>query len=361
MSLAFLDEPGPLRADDAFDVDRADAFLKAALPGLAGAPNIRQFPGGASNLTYLLRYSDRELILRCPPRGQKAASAHDMLREARIMAALRPVYPLVPKILAVCEDVAVLGVPFYVMERLRGIILRRDLPEGLVLGREGVRQLCLNVLDQLIALHEVDWKAAGLESLGKGEGYVRRQVEGWTARYRAARTSDAADFEGVLAWLAARMPARDSATRLIHNDYRFDNVVLDPEDPLKVIGVLDWEMATLGDPLMDLGNTLAYWVQADDDPAFRSLRRQPTHLKGMLSRDEVIRYYGDRTGQDLPGFSFYLAFGYFRLAAIAQQIYFRYARGETTNPDFATFAQLTHVLEGRCLKLMAGGAESERP
>ncbi len=359
--MPLIDESGPVRAGEELDVSAVDAFLKGAIPSLLGTPALTQFPGGASNLTYLLRYANRELILRCPPRGHKAASAHDMLREARIMAALRPVYPLVPEILAVCDDPSMLGAPFYAMERLRGLILRRDLPEGLVLGREGVRQLCLNVLDQLIALHEVDWKAAGLESLGKGEGYVRRQVEGWTARYRAARTSDAADFEGVLAWLAARMPSQDSATRLIHNDYRFDNVVLDPEDPLKVIGVLDWEMATLGDPLMDLGNTLAYWVQADDDPAFRSLRRQPTHLKGMLTRDEVIRYYGDRTGQDLPGFSFYLAFGYFRLAAIAQQIYFRYARGETTNPDFATFAQLTHVLEGRCLKLMAGGAESERP
>lgn len=356
-----LDEPGPLRADDAFDVAKADAFLKAALPGLGGAPHIRQFPGGASNLTYLLRYSNRELILRCPPRGHKAASAHDMLREARIMAALKPVYPLVPEILAVCEDASVLGAPCYAMERLRGIILRRDMPQGLVLGRDGVRRLCLNVLDQLIALHEVDWKAAGLEALGRGDGYVKRQVEGWTGRYRAARTPDAAEFESVMAWLAARMPLKDSATCLIHNDFRFDNVVLDPEDPLKVIGVLDWEMATLGDPLMDLGNTLAYWVQADDDPVFRSLRRQPTHLKGMLTRDEVIQYYGDRMGQDLPGFSFYLAFGLFRLAVIAQQIYFRYAGGETTNPDFASFAQLTHVLEGRCLKLMAGGAESERP
>lgn len=347
-----LDQPAPLRPEDAFDVARADAFLKLAIPDLRGLPEVRQFPGGASNLTYLLAYPGREIILRRPPPGTKARSAHDMIREARVMAALRPVYPWVPKVLAVCGDEAVLGAPFYAMERIPGIILRRDLPPGLGLGPEKARQLCLNVLDRLVDLHQVDWRAAGLGDLGRGEGYVLRQVEGWMARYRAARTPDAADFEAVMAWLWRTKPDRDAATCLIHNDYRFDNVVLDGSDPLKVVGVLDWEMATLGDPLMDLGNTLAYWVQADDDRSFLKLRRQPTHLPGMLTRAEVVAHYRERTGLDTSGMRFYLAFGLFRLAAIAQQIYARYAQGQTTNPEFSGFALLTHILEGRCKALL---------
>jgi aminoglycoside phosphotransferase (APT) family kinase protein len=346
------DRPGPLRPDDAFDVAKADAFLKLAIPDLRGTPEVRQFPGGASNLTYLLAYPDRELILRRPPPGTKPRSAHDMIREARVIAALRPVYPWAPRILAVCGDEGVLGAPFFAMARIPGIILRRDLPPGLRLDREGTRRLCLEVLDRLVDLHRVDWRGAGLADLGRGEGYVQRQVEGWMARYRAARTADAADFEAIMAWLWRTRPVRDAATCVIHNDYRFDNVVLDPEDPAKVVGVLDWEMATLGDPLMDLGNTLAYWVQADDDRSFLKLRRQPTHLPGMLTRADVIDHYASRTGLDTSGMRFYLAFGLFRLAAIAQQIYARYAQGQTTNPEFAGFAMLTHILEGRCKALM---------
>lgn len=347
-----LDRPGTLRPDDAFDVAKADAFLKRAVPELRGLPEVRQFPGGASNLTYLLSYPGCDLILRRPPPGAKARSAHDMIREARVLAALRPVYPWVPRVLAVCGDESVLGAPFFAMARIPGIILRRDLPAGLALDPVRTRSLCVGVLDRLVDLHQVDWRGAGLEDLGRGEGYVLRQVEGWMARYRAARTPDAADFEAVMAWIWRARPERDAATCVIHNDYRFDNVVLDPEDPERVVGVLDWEMATLGDPLMDLGNTLAYWVQADDDRSFLRLRRQPTHLPGMLTRDEVVAHYHARTGLDTSGMRFYLAFGLFRLAAIAQQIYARFAAGQATNPEFSGFAMLTHILEGRCKALM---------
>ncbi len=269
------------------------------------------------------------------------------------MAALKPHYPYVPEVLAFCEDATILGSEFYVMERIRGLIPRQDLPEGLDLNEADTRQLCLNVLDKLIELHQVDWKAAGLESLGKGEGYVQRQIEGWSDRYRKARTENAVDFEGVMAWLAANMPREDSATCLIHNDFRFDNVVLDPEQPTKVIGVLDWEMATLGDPLMDLGNSLAYWVQADDDETFKRMRRQPTHLPGMLTRQEAIDYYASRTGRKVDDITFYLIYGLFRLAVIVQQIYYRYHHGQTANPAFKGFIHITNHLEQRCLKLIA--------
>ncbi|MEN9358112.1 MAG: hypothetical protein RL695_2283, partial [Pseudomonadota bacterium] len=326
-----LDQPGVVRSGEELDVARIDAFLKAQIGDLQGAPEINQFAGGASNLTYMLHYPQRDLILRRPPFGHRAKSAHDMLREANIMTALKPVYPYVPNVLATCSNPEVMDCDFYVMERIRGIIPRQNLPEGLNLSVEDTRKLCLSVIDKMIELHQVDYKAAGLDSLGKGDGYVARQIDGWSDRFRKARTDDVVDFESVMAWLKAKLPAKDVATCIIHNDFRFDNVVLNPDNPFEVIGVLDWEMATLGDPLMDLGNTLAYWVQADDDQTFQMMRRQPTHLPGMLTRQEVIDYYGEKTGYKVDNFDFYTIYGLFRLAVIVQQIYYRYYHGQTKN------------------------------
>lgn len=351
---SLIDEPRSVRAEDALDVAALDAFLKARIPDLAGEPHIAQYPGGASNLTYLARYPNRDLIVRRPPFGKKAKSAHDVLREARILTALKPVYPSVPTVLAACDDGAVLGCDFYVMERLVGIILRRDLPPALGLSAERTRRLCCNMLDKLIELHAVDYRAAGLDHLGKGEGYVRRQVTGWSDRWQNARTDDVGAFEDVVGWLHDEMPERDVATCVIHNDFRFDNLVLAPDDPLRIVGVLDWEMATLGDPLMDLGGLIAYWVQADDEPGYVALRRQPTHAPGMLTRDEVMTYYAERTGWGAKSFDFYEVFGLFRLAVISQQIYWRYAHGQTTNPHFAAYGAAANFLGERCRRLIAG-------
>lgn len=349
--MSLIDEARAVRTGEELDVSAVDAFLRQHLPGLTGLPEIRQFPGGASNLTYLVRYPERELILRRPPFGKKAKGAHDMVREARIMQALKPVYPYVPEVLALCEDASVMGCDFYVMQRLVGIIPRQDFPEELLLTPDRTRSLCQSVIDRLIELHQVDVKAAGLESLGKGQGYVERQVSGWSERFRNARTEDVKDFEEVMAWLQAKKPAGEVAITLIHNDYRFDNVVLDPSS-LQVIGVLDWEMATLGDPLMDLGSSLAYWVQADDDAVFRKMRRQPTNAAGMMSREEVIAYYGEKTGFRVDHFDFYLVYGLFRLAGIAQQIWYRYYHKQTDNPAFAQFGFMVNYLEQRCLNLI---------
>jgi aminoglycoside phosphotransferase (APT) family kinase protein len=214
-----------------------------------------------------------------------------------------------------------------------------------------VRLLCTRVLDTLIALHRVDVSTAGLAQLGKGAGYVRRQVEGWSERYRRARTWNVPRADRVMAWLAGNMPSSERLA-IIHNDFRFDNVVLDEHEPTRVIGVLDWEMATLGDPLMDLGNALAYWVQADDDFLFRRFRRQPTHLPGMLTRSEVLDYYGERTGWRHENWEFYEVFGLFRLATIAQQIYYRYHHGETNNPAFSNFWLVVNTLLHRCRRAM---------
>jgi aminoglycoside phosphotransferase (APT) family kinase protein len=299
----------------------------------------------------------RDLILRRPPTGSKAKGAHDMRREFTIQSRLAPVFPRVPAMLAFCDDRDVIGSDFYVMERLEGTILRRDLPKGLALSAADARTLCDNFLDVLVELHSVNPSAAGLDDLGKGEGYVARQVGGWSDRFRRARTADVGDFETVMGWLDAEQPP-DVTTCVIHNDFRLDNVVLDPDDPLRVVGVLDWEMATLGDPLMDLSGALAYWIQADDDEAFQLFRRQPTHLPGMYTRAEMVERYTARTGRSMTPerWRFYEVFGLFRLAVIAQQIYYRFSAGQTTNEAYAGFLPVVQYLDERCRRLVAEAA-----
>jgi aminoglycoside phosphotransferase (APT) family kinase protein len=342
---AVHDEPAEVRAEDAFDPEPVTAWLNSHVDGLGGLREVRQYPGGASNLTYLLRFDGRELILRRPPAGHKAASAHDMRREYRVQSGLAPVYPYVPKMLALCDDPAVLGSDFYVMERIEGTILRGDLPAGMTLSPADLRALAFRTFDRLIELHRIDPDAAGLADLGKGAGYVERQVRGWTERYRRARTENVPEYAEVMAWLAANQPA-DVRICVIHNDFRFDNVVL--SDSLDVVGVLDWEMATLGDPLMDLAGSMAYWTQADDGDMAMLMRKQPSHLPGMPTRAELVDYYHSRTGLSAANWTFYEVFGLFRLAVIMQQIYYRYHHGETHNPAFAQLYRFVEHLELRC-------------
>lgn len=342
---------GAVRPGEELDAAAVDAFLKPLVTALTGTPRVTQYSGGASNWTYRLEYPSHDLVLRRPPAGTKAKSAHDMAREYHVQRSLAPVFPYVPEMVAFCDDPAVLGCDFYVMRRIPGLIPRKHLARGVALTPEAARRMCLSVLDRLVELHAVDPEAAGLASLGKGSGYARRQVEGWTDRYQKARTWNVPSFGKVTAWLKANTP-EDVATCVIHGDFRLDNVVLDPEDPARVVGVLDWEMATLGDPLMDLGNSLAYWVEAGDDPFIRSLRRQPTHLPGMLTRAEVVAAYFERTGLAPRDFTFYEVYGLFRLAVIAQQIYYRYHHRQTRNPAFKRFWLLAHYLDWRCRRLI---------
>lgn len=344
------DEPGALRDEDAFDTAAVHEWLASIVDGLDALPTVRQYPGGASNLTYLLSYSDRELILRRPPAGHKAASAHDMRREYTVQKRLKPVYPYVPTVLALCTDPAVIGSDFYVMDRINGTILRGDLPDDLTLSPDDASSLAYRTFDRLIELHAVDPEEAGLGDLGKGAGYVERQVRGWSDRYRKARTPNSPDGEAVMAWLDQNQPA-DVRTCVIHNDFRFDNVVLD--DKLDVVGVLDWEMATLGDPLMDLAGSLAYWIQADDDAVAQAARRQPSHLPGMPKRRELVAYYCERMGLDAGNWLFYDVFGAFRLAVIMQQIYYRFHSGQTHNPAFANLETFVTYLFTRCDKKLS--------
>ena len=353
-----------VREEDAFDVAAAQAWLAEhgapAFRELFGGdlPEVRQFPGGASNLTYLLRYPTRDLILRRPPRGAKAKGAHDMSREYRIQDALAPVFPRVPTMVGLCQDEAVIGSEFYVMDRIEGLILRQDLPWELPV--EEASRLCRNTWDVLIELHSVDVDAVpALASLHKGDGYVARQVAGWTDRLARAATDDMGDWSPITAWLDAVQPP-DVAARLIHNDFRLDNVVLATDDSGRlvdggrVVGVLDWEMATVGDPLMDLGGSMAYWIQDDDDEFMQGFRRQPSNAPGMWTRAEIVDHYCAAMGFTVAPeqWRFYEVFGYFRLAVIAQQIWYRYFHGQTTNPAYAVFGPAVAVLEARCRALI---------
>ncbi len=342
--MAPLDQAGQVRGENAFDPTHILPFLKSQIADLKDGPlELKQFQGGASNLTYLLRIGEREMILRRPPAGTKPKSGHDMGREFRVLKALSPHFPC-PRPLAYCTDETLIGATFYVMEKLNGVILRRDPPAEIRYTPEQARTLCINLLDTQIRLHTLDYKAIGLSDLGHPEGYVARQLSGWCDRFSKARTDDVPGCETVMDWLKQHAPDDSPRPAIIHNDYRFDNVVLDPRDSLSIIGVLDWEMCTLGDPLMDLGSSLAYWVQPGDAQPMQALRMQPSHLPGMLTRNEIVNYYGEKTGRTIGNYDFYYVFGMFRLAVIAQQIYYRWKLGQTKNPRYQAFGVFVSVL-----------------
>ena len=329
-----------VREEDRFDIAKMHAWLRPFI-NQDQLPEVKQFRSGASNLTYLLSYPDRELVLRKPPVGIKAASAHDMNREFLIQSRLQSVFPLVPKMIALCQDQTVMGSDFYVMEYVEGQIFRRDIPEGIT--SSDISVMADSLINGLVQLHAVD--SSILAELNKGNGYVQRQVEGWSKRYRNALTDDVPTAEKLMAWLSANQP-NDIDSCIIHGDWRIDNVVFDLENS-RIKGVLDWELATVGDPLMDLGSALAYWVDRDDEAAFASLRRQPSHLPGMPTRDEFVQRYLELSGRNCNDFTFYEVFGLFRLAVIIQQIWARFRLGQTTNPAFAGFGAAVNTLINR--------------
>jgi aminoglycoside phosphotransferase (APT) family kinase protein len=320
------DQPRPVRQGEELDLEKLGAFL-------GGPVTVEQFPGGHSNLTYLVHHGDREYVLRRPPHGSKVKSAHDMGREYTVLSKLSAVYPRAPKVFSYEPTGEVLGAPFYLMERRRGVILRKELPPELAANHAQVRRVCELLVDALVDLHAVDYAAAGLGEFGKPAGYIERQVTGWTERYTKSQTDEIPAVTEVAAWLAANMPA-DGAPSLIHNDFKFDNVIFDPQLE-SITGVLDWEMTTIGDPLMDLGSSLSYWAQASDPPAYHALPFGPTARPGMMTRQEVANRYFERSGRPVTSLVFYYAFGLMKTAVIAQQIYYRFAKGLTKDARFA--------------------------
>jgi aminoglycoside phosphotransferase (APT) family kinase protein len=335
----YLDKAHPVREDEKLDVGRLEPYLRQHLPEFQGPLTIEQFPHGHSNLTYLLRFGDREMVLRRPPFGNQVKTAHDMGREFRVLSRLSKVYPPAPAPYLYCEDESVLGAPFYVMERRHGIVLRKLLPRGFQLGPETMRRLSAALIDNLARLHTLDYQAAGLGDLGKPAGYVQRQVAGWTERYRKAQTEDVPAVDQLAQWLAQNRPPERGAA-LIHNDYKFDNLLLDPRDLPRIVAVLDWEMATIGDPLMDLGTSIAYWVEAGDPRLLQAFVVGPTAFPGSLTRRELVERYQAKTGFDVSNMLYYYCFGLFKTAVIIQQIYARYARGFTRDERFAQMNQI---------------------
>jgi aminoglycoside phosphotransferase (APT) family kinase protein len=295
-----------------------------------------------------------ELVLRRPPFGNQVATAHDMSREYRVLSKLSAVFPEAPRPYLFCDDASVIGAPFYVMERRQGLILRKSLPNGFSLDPKTARRLGHSLIETLARLHAIDYQAAGLSDLGKPAGYVARQVTGWSNRYNNARTDDLTAMDHVARWLTDHIPP-DSGAAIIHNDYKYDNVVLDPANPTRIVAILDWEMATLGDPLMDLGTTLGYWVEASDPEPLQLAAVGPTMLPGNLTRRELVERYAEVSGREVSNPLFYYCFGLFKVAVIIQQIYARFARGHTHDPRFARKNEVVAVLSRQAERTIEAG------
>jgi len=311
---------------------------------------VEQFPGGHSNLTYLLRYGKREFVLRRPPLGPVAPTAHDMTREHRVLGALWRVFPPAPRPYLLCEDPTVIGATFYVMERRRGIIIRREWPPELGNDPATRRKISEAIVGAMVALHAVDYAIVGLGTLGKPEGFVQRQVKGWAERWERAKDREVPAITEVARWLAERIPTPTGAT-LVHGDLKLDNTMLDSEDPGRVVAVLDWEMCTTGDPLVDLGQLLCYWAETGDPYPRRESVVQVTTLPGFYSRDEIVERYAARTGRDLSKIAFYEVFALYKVAVVVQQIYIRWKRGQTKDERFAGMGARVDALAEAALTL----------
>jgi aminoglycoside phosphotransferase (APT) family kinase protein len=335
-----IDEARAVRPEETLDEAALSSYLTEQIDGFTGSIAVQQFPSGYSNLTYLLATPQREYVLRRPPLGTYAPRAHDMQREFQVLSRLKPVYNAVPRPLHYCSEPGIIGAPFYIMERVRGVILRQGAPRGIELTPSLMRRLSEAAVDHLADLHALDTAATGLADLGKPSGYTQRQVSGWAERYRRAATDAVPAMDEAADWLEANLPPEPTRAAFIHNDYKYDNLVLEPADLTRITAVLDWEMATVGDPLMDLGTTLGYWAEAGDHPALKPFNL--TWWPGNLTRQEVVQRYATRSGLDVSNTVFYYVFGCFKIGVIVQQIYARYRQGHTQDPRFAG---LIHVVQ----------------
>jgi aminoglycoside phosphotransferase (APT) family kinase protein len=333
-----------VREGEEFDRAVVERYLRERIEDLPeGELGVRQFPSGASNLTYLLKIGDWEGVLRRPPLGPIPPKAHDMGRESRVLAKLHGVYPLAPKPYFFCEDEAVIGAPFYVMERREGLVVDDAFPESVEPTRELCRGMSRTVADTLAELHAVDPNEAGLGDLGRPEGFLERQVKGWISRYEKARTDEIEEVEPLTGWLAGDIPGSPKPA-IIHNDYKLNNLVLNPDDLTEVRAVLDWEMATVGDPLFDLAVSLSYWTEPGDPRGLKEVMPTVTATPGFMTRREFMDRYAERSGRDLSDIHWYMVFGYFKLAVILQQIYARWKKGQTEDARFANFNQRVWTL-----------------
>ena len=351
-----LEEFGEVRDEEQLDWNKLAEYLRDKVPGADQPMSVKQFRGGHSNLTYLLRFGDREWVMRRPPFGPLPPSAHDMGREYRVLSRLWQAYPAAPRAILLCEDPSIIGAPFFVMERRRGTLIANRQPLPAKLGKDPVtfRRLSEGFIDSLAALHSVDYQKIGLGDLGKPEGFLARQISGWMGRWQRAKTREVPLMEKLGAWFAENLPQSQPPV-LIHNDFYLHNVMLAPDDPGEVAGVFDWEMSTIGDPLVDLGVTLGYWRDRTDPPELLALSQGAAHTlaPGFLSRREMADRYAADTGRDLSALDFYVAWAHWKNATVVEQIYVRYVRGQTSDPRFAMMGTNAPVLATAAAKIAA--------
>lgn len=339
-----MSETIKVREGEGFDAEAVENLLREKIDGLPeGELEVRQFPSGASNLTYLLKIGNWEGVLRRPPMGPIPPKAHDMGRESGILSKLNAAYPLAPRPYFFTDDEAVIGAPFYVMEKRTGLVLDDSFPEGFEPDEDLCRGISRTVADTLVELHAVDPVGAGLGDLGRPEGFLERQTQGWISRYDKAKTEEIEEVGPLTDWLEKNVPESPPPT-VIHNDYKLNNLVLDPDDPTKVRAVLDWEMATVGDPLFDLAVSLSYWIEPDDPGDLKAVMPTVTGTPGFMTRKEIIDRYAEGSGRDLSEMHWYVVFGYFKLAGILQQIFARWKNGQTQDERFATFGDRVRTL-----------------
>ena len=349
-----MSETKPLKQDDPLDVDALERVLRERVPDLPAPFSLSRFAGGASNLTYLARFGDRELVLRAPPPGAATlkSGAHDMEREHKILSRLRPNYPKTPRVVCLVEAAASpFHGAFFAMERVQGRVLRGHA----ALDEASMRRASAALVDGLVELHAIDVEQAGLADIGKPQGYVERQVKMWAERYEKARTDDVPEMERLAAWLTANVPATTTKPAFLHNDYKYDNLVLDPDDAGVVRAVLDWELSTVGDPLFDLGTTLAYWIDPTDADEVQQLPFGPTAAPGNLTRAGVVARYAEKSGRDVSGVLYAYVASTFKVAVIAQQIYYRYAKGFAKDDRFAMMILGVKVLSARGARALDAG------
>ena len=335
MASQHLSDTISVRPDERLDEQIVSEFLRGKLPGTDNSLTVRQFGGGAANLTYLLDYGSHEYVLRRPPLGPVAPSAHDMARESKVLLKLWEAFPLAPRAYLFSDDESIVGAPFFVMERRHGIVVRDSIPSVYDGWSDAPARMSRTLVETLSDLHAVDFEALGLGDLGRPAGFIRRQIEGWRRRWQAAKLEDLPAMDAVYRWLRENEPP-ERALSLVHNDYKLDNVMLDVADPGHVVAVFDWDMCTLGDPLSDVGALLAWWCLPDDPPHFRTMAMMPLDIR-FLRREELIAHYAEHSGRDLSSIHFYHALSLFRVTVIIAQIYVRYVRGQTQDKRFAAF------------------------
>lgn len=341
-----------VRPDERFDEQAVAAYLRGRLPGSGGALTVRQFGGGAANLTYLLDYGTHQYVLRRPPLGPVPRGAHDMGREYRVLSVLHQVLSTAPRAFLYESDPALIGAPFFVMERRHGIVVRRTLPPQFD-GMRAPRRMSEALVDALVDLHAVDYAALGLSDLGRPAGFIERQIAGWHRRWQRAQTAELPAMVQTHAWLVENVPSTADHT-LVHNDYKLDNVMLAADDPGRVVAIFDWDMCTLGDPLSDLGALLAYWSEPADPPYFKKMASMPTGELGFASRRELVERYATKSGRSLAQIEFYYALSLYRLAVILAQIYIRYARGQTQDARFARLGGVIPLVAQAALDVAEG-------